>query len=738
MNLIMKKLFHLLAALALICSCAPKDQGIINDIKDLQDARIGLVGGTTHATYIQEDFPDAKEVTYSSYTDLVLALKNNNVTAAAFDTYAWYEIEENNPDLTAFVTDWRAEPFGMIFNKENTALLEQFNAFLADFRESGELQKLVDKWMENGDSSELPDLSDVPRSGEPLTVACTGTTPFFDFVRDGENCGLDIELVHRFAAAIGRPIEFSIMDFGGLVASVSTGIVEMACSSICITEERAQKVNFSDSYANGYAAILIRLENAPAGKRFMTLDDLAQANVGTLLGSTQDLWFKEKYPDAEYSVYNNKADVINGLVNDQCDAIILDEASAAAVLLDNPQLAVLEKGFCPVDFSICFQKGSPLVQQFNEFQRGLMESGELDALAAKWKDTSNVDRLKPVEFEKFGGKPIRFGTTLLDIPYTFVIDNRPAGFDVELVSLFAKSIKRDVELVSMDFGGLISGLATDFIDIAGCSIMYTPERGEKIQFAEPYMQLTSYAIVQGKNLSPDHPEARNFKEDKPSFFKNIADSFYNNIIKERRWMLILEGLGYTVLISILSLLLGTVLSVGVCAMRMSRRRWLSGTAKYYIMIIRGIPILVLLMILFYVVFAQLGVNAVAVAIIAFSINFSAFASEIFRSGLEGIDPGQRKAGIAMGFTGFQTFRYIILPQAVKQVLSVFKGEAGGLVKMTSVVGYIAVMDLTKASDIIRSRTFDAFFPLIIITIIYFILTWLLGKALDLLNTSSKK
>ncbi len=719
-------------------SCTDNKKGVIQNLEELHGIKIGMVAGTTHESYVRNDFPNAEAVVFDNTTDLILALKNKKVGVAAFDTFAWMEIEENNPDITDYVKYWHAEPFGMIFNKENTELLDQFNAFLAEFRESGGLQELVDKWMNSGDTSEMPDLSGVPRSGEPLKVACTGTTPFFDFIRDGESCGLDIDLVHRFAAHIGRPIEFSLMNFGGLVASTSTGIVDIACSSICITEERAQKVNFSDSYASGYSALLIRKEDAPAGKAFMSLDDLSGATVGTLLGSTQDLWFKEKYPDAVYAVFNNKADVINGLLNEQCDAIIVDEGSAVAILQENPQLAVLEEGFCPVDISVCFQKGSPLEARFNEFQRGLRESGELDALAAKWKDTTRVDELQAVRFEKFGGKPLRFGTTLLDIPYSYVIDNEPAGFDVELVSLFAKSMKMDVEVISMDFGGLVSGLSTDYIDIAANSIMYTPERGAAIAFAEPYQQLMSYAVVQGKNLALSHPNAKNFKSEKKSVIDRIADSFHNNIIKERRWMLILEGLYYTVLISVLSLLLGTLLSVGVCAMRMSRHGWLSGLARYYILLIRGIPILVLLMILFYVVFAKIGVSAVAVAVIAFSINFSAFASEIFRSGLEGIDPGQKKAGIAMGFTDFQTFRYIILPQAIKQVLSVFKGEAGGLVKMTSVVGYIAVMDLTKASDIIRSRTFDAFFPLIIITIIYFILIWLLGKALDLLKTSSKK
>ena len=140
--------------------------------------------------------------------------------------------------------------------------------------------------------------------------------------------------------------------------------------------------------------------------------------------------------------------------------------------------------------------------------------------------------------------------------------------------------------------------------------------------------------------------------------------------------------------------------------------------------------LVLLMIIYYVIFASVNINPTLVAVVAFGFNFGAYVSEMFRSSIQSIDNGQREAGIASGFSGVQTFIYIIMPQAIRQVLPVYKGEFISLLKMTSVVGYIAVQDLTKASDIIRSRTFDAFFPLIMAAVLYIIiaglLTWALG------------
>jgi len=141
-------------------------------------------------------------------------------------------------------------------------------------------------------------------------------------------------------------------------------------------------------------------------------------------------------------------------------------------------------------------------------------------------------------------------------------------------------------------------------------------------------------------------------------------------------------------------------------------------------------VFVLLMLIFYVVFASVNIDAAVVAVIAFGMNFAAYVSEMFRTSILSIDKGQKEAGIAGGFTALQTFAHIIMPQAIRQVLPVYKGEFISMVKMTSVVGYIAVQDLTKASDIIRSRTFDAFFPLVMVAVLYFIISWLLALALS--------
>lgn len=210
---------------------------------------------------------------------------------------------------------------------------------------------------------------------------------------------------------------------------------------------------------------------------------------------------------------------------------------------------------------------------------------------------------------------------------------------------------------------------------------------------------------------------------------SIIEAFKNNLIEEDRYMMIVDGLYATLIITVFAAILGTILGGGICWMRMNKRKWLQKTAEAYIDIMRGTPVLVLLMLMYYVVMAPIEADAILVAIITFAMNTSAYICEMLRTSIEGVSKGQTEAGLSLGLTKSQTFFRIVLPQAVQKVIPVYQGELISLLKSTSVVGYIAVMDMTKASDLIRSRTFDAFFPLIIVAIIYFLIAWLIGLLL---------
>ena len=283
----------------------------------------------------------------------------------------------------------------------------------------------------------------------------------------------------------------------------------------------------------------------------------------------------------------------------------------------------------------------------------------------------------------------------------------------------------------MEFGSLIAAVSSNKIDMISSTLMITEERKKQIAFSDQYYDLRASVFALKKNIvKPGSRNTENNNTSSPSFYTSLVNSFQSNIIQENRWQLILDGLRITVIISALSTLFGTALGALVCSMRISSHRLFKMAASIYIAVVRGTPVLVLLMLIFYVVFASINIDPVFVAVIAFGMNFAAYVAEIFRSGIESIDKGQTEAGIAMGFSKVNTFLFIILPQTIQRILPVYKGEFISLVKMTSIVGYIAVQDLTKASDIIRSRTFDAFFPLIMVAVLYFMISWVLMQSIE--------
>lgn len=223
-----------------------------------------------------------------------------------------------------------------------------------------------------------------------------------------------------------------------------------------------------------------------------------------------------------------------------------------------------------------------------------------------------------------------------------------------------------------------------------------------------------------------------------NFYKNLFESIYQTVIYDNRYKFILEGLFHTILIAFFAVIIGVLIGIIISLIRnkyeqTGKLKILNTLAKAYVNIIRGTPVVLQLMIIYYVVFKSVDVSTTLVGILAFGINSGAYVSEIIRSGINSIPKGQSEAGYALGLKYGQVMRYIVLPQAIKNILPALGNEFITLLKETSVGAYIGIVELTKASDIIASRTYDYFFPLLIIALIYLIMTLGLSKLVNLLE-----
>lgn len=210
------------------------------------------------------------------------------------------------------------------------------------------------------------------------------------------------------------------------------------------------------------------------------------------------------------------------------------------------------------------------------------------------------------------------------------------------------------------------------------------------------------------------------------------------MIAAQRYMLIVKGLGATLLIAACAILIGTILGCVFALMKISDSKILKGIAGLYTTVLRGLPLATQLMIFYFVVFAPLHLPKIVVAIISYGLNSGAYCTEIFRAGIQGVDRGQTEAGRSLGLGKWQTLFKIVLPQAVKAVLPTYTSEFIVLIKETSVASFIAVMDLTKAGDMIRNSTYNAWIPLLTCAAIYLILTVGLTKLFGLLEKRMAK
>ncbi|MGP1590017.1 MAG: amino acid ABC transporter permease [Oribacterium sp.] len=212
----------------------------------------------------------------------------------------------------------------------------------------------------------------------------------------------------------------------------------------------------------------------------------------------------------------------------------------------------------------------------------------------------------------------------------------------------------------------------------------------------------------------------------------MQERIYLNFIKDQRWLYLVDGLKNTLLITAFALLLGVVLGMLLAVIRTThdktgKLRLPDLIAKLYITVIRGTPSVIQLLIFSYCIFTSRIFSGIFIGCIAFGLNSAAYVAEIIRSGIMSIPNGQMEAGRSLGFNYAETMRFIILPQALKNVLPAVFNEFIVLIKETAVIGYVAVQDLTKGGDIIRSRTYDAWTPLLTVALIYLFLTVVLSN-----------
>lgn len=714
--------------------------GPIQSVVDLKGKRAAsLTGGA----FQQLTEPLVSGVDYRFFNDVstsVQALISGKVDAVLLDEPMSRMWAARRPDDVYLATVYAEDHYSSALRK-GSPLLAAANESIRRMRESGELARFKAKWCDSADPDRRlevwTDNPDFDGSAGEFRYGTDPTQEPMSFqTADGSPAGMDLEVMNRVAYDLNMTFVPVYMNFGALIEALQAGRVECVGASMSVTAERKKMVDFVDSYYEGGLSILARRtpreKKAPPPPAFTTLESLNNPDVriGVMTGTTSDFLAAEKIPLAQHVHFANFSDGALALSTGKIDAFPMEEPNARVMLRETSGLRVLGEKMTSDDYAFIFpKKKQPLCDAISEQIRAMKSDGTLARLAQKWFELP-ADRQHPESPDAaLTNGTLKFATVPQLEPFVFLRDGQVVGYDIDVARLAAAALGRSLEIIPMEFSALIEAVASGRADFAGCGITITEERKNSVAFSEPDYSGGIVMIVRGDAL----PGAETAAPASGPWYRraihSFAESCRRTFVREQRWKLILDGLQVTLVITIFAAILGTLLAFPVCMLRRSSTPFLQSLGKGYIALMQGTPTLIVLMILYYVLFADVNIEAVPVAILGFALNFAAYAGEMLRTGIDGVPRGQSEAARALGFSRFAVFRKVVLPQALRSILPVYRGEFINMLKMTSIVGYIAIQDLTKVSDIIRSRTYEAFFPLIATALIYFLIAHLLASIL---------
>ena len=702
--------------------------------QDYNGKKIGVLTGTLMEDAAKTYFPDSEYLYFNSYPDCNAALLAGKIDAYLGDEPGLKTVHAEQPKIDYIHERITNQEYSFAFRKndpDSAALCAELNAFLKKINDDGTLQEIDDIWFGVDESKKVVNMDDLTGENGTIKVITTSTDMPFSYIKDGKNVGYDIDLVVRFCRDRGYKLELGDVDFSGRIPAIQSGKYDFT-TDMNVTPERQEEVLFSNPTSSGGIVLAVLADDLAgtssgssdyssndsqvgSAPEFSNFEELNGKTISMLTGAPFEDMISSKVSNVkEFTYYTSVADMMLGVKSHKTDAGLMNNAVAELAVNKDSELALFPENLGETSFGIAFTKG---YDQLGDWQAAYdkIPQETKDDLWKKW--TGSDDSIKTIPEQDWPGKAGTVNVAACDTlePMSYVGQGgQLIGFDVEMILLMAKEMDVHVEFTGMDFAAALASVESGKSDMACGSIVVTEERKEKMDFVEYYPAAFVLIVRAGGENAPD-----------TTFFGGLKSSFNKTFVREDRYKLFISGILTTILITVLSIIFGTVLGFFVYMLCRNGNKVANGFAKVFVWLIQGMPVVVLLMILYYIIFAKSEISGAAVSVIAFTLVFGSGVFGMLKSGVGAIDKGQTEAAYALGYSDLKAFFRIIFPQAVPHFLPAYKGEVVSLVKATAIVGYIAVQDLTKMGDIVRGRTYEAFFPLIAVAVIYFVLGALL-------------
>lgn len=715
----------LVLLLIFLCSCQTetKIEEVNSKNNELEINNIGVFTGSVYDEVAKKDYPNANVFYFNTRAELMLALKTDKIDGIYFDEFLARPLAKSDNELEIQIKDPEFED-AFAFPKGKEELKKEFNQFLKDFKASGKAKKLFDKWINEDSTNYTVELK--PLTGKRGTLNASTSIDLYPFVFmvNNEISGYEYELFNEFCYEYDYDYVLSSGTFDTVISSIASGKSDIAFASLTITDERKKNIDFSNPICDPFGPTLVTLKKSETSElEYNNHNELNGKKIGCMSGSVFDSLIKELYPDAEVIYFNSRAELTLGLKSKKIDAFLSDKSISLIHVYENPEIAYIPEILGKDYMGFCFSKKAlPIRDEFNEYLAKIKENGFLDKLKEKW-IRGEANSIVLDEYNLTGEKgTINACTTVDASPFVFKAGNNFEGYEVELLTSFCEEYGYDLNIDASSFDALISAIAEGKYDISFNGIYITEERKKQVDFSDEVFTDEVVCLVRKKNV-----------DNNKTFFEDLKEKVYRTFIEEERYKLILDGILTTLIITVSALFFGTLFGFILFFISRKLKLFVKKIIDGFAYVISGLPVVVLLMIMFYIIFSKSSLSGTIISIIAFTLIIGNTVYGLLKTGVDAIDKGQFEGAYALGYTESQTMMKFIIPQALRIVMPTYKNEIISLIKSSSVVGYVTVQDLTRVSDIIRSRTYDAFFPLIVTAIIYFALAWLLAKAADKLQ-----
>ncbi len=689
---------------------------LITSADQMNDGKytITVSTGAAAASVIPDIFTNANITYNNSDADAYMMLRSGKADAYAHDRIT-LEYAMASGDLEGFsILDKAYNSIDIavgVNRKYSEELLAEVNAFIKQIKEDGTLDDMRKRWVLDGNDT-MPEIPE-PVSPDPDRVIRIGTAglvvPMTYYGENNEITGFEVELIKRYAYYANVNVEIEVMGFDSIVAGLQSERLHMAFSNLNVTEERKEVIDFSEAYLVSEIVLMVKSDRIPHTDEITSLDDINGKRIGYLMGASYQPYLKELFPDSELLAFDNFSDIIQALKTKRIDAYFADDPIAKCHMKETNGLKIVGEPILKDKYALIVNDGSPeLRDKINELINKFDADGTLERLKQKWIDGEGDPKLR---FDGDTATPngeLKIGVAIDAMPFVYRAGENVVGYEVELIYRICSELGYKPVITEYEFDALLASIKTREDVIMGC-ITYTDERAETMMFTrETYL---------GGPIAVALTE----EKDDTGFLEGLMDSFDRTFIQEDRWKLIANGLLVTIELSLLSVFFGTLLGFAFSVALRSENRVVSKISNGISIIIDGLPLLVILMVLYYVILAKTSLSAVTIGVIGFTIEFANSVACMLNTGIIAVDKGQIEAAESMGYSKLMVFRKVTFPQAANQMFGQYSGSVISLIKETSIIGYITVEDLTKAGDIIRSRTYEAFFPLIVTAVIYFVI-----------------